>query len=84
MYFTRMVQSCNWEHTLLYFDGNHRVHTHGWQGTSSWKHHHANLVYPLAANKQFYAKAWSGCWTNWHTGAQYSNFFAQYVGAIPA
>ena len=84
VYFNRMIQSCNWEHTLLYFDGNHRVHTHGWYDSTQWHHHYAHLVYPLAANKQFYARAWNGCWNVWHTAGYYSHFYAMYVGAIPA
>ena len=79
-----MVQTCNWEHTLLYFDGNHRVHTHEWKGTTNWEHKYANMIYPLAANKQFYARAYSSCWSTWHPAAQYTHFHAQYAGAIPA
>ena len=83
--FHRLNETCNWEHTLLYFDGSHRVHTHDWQGGNSrWRDSHASMVYPLAANKQFYARAWNGCWSNWNTSAHYTQFFAMYVGAIPA
>ena len=79
-----MIQACNWEHTLIYFDGNHRVHTHGWHDSSQWHHHYAQMIYPLAANKQFWARAWNGCWSVWNTTPYHSHFFAQYAGAIPA
>ena len=83
--FHRLNQTCNWAHTLLYFDGQHRLHTHDWQGGNShWRDSHAAMVYPLAANKQFYAKAWNGCWSNWNTAWYHTHFFAMYVGAIPA
>ena len=84
MYFTRMVQSCSWEHTLLYFDGNHRVHTHGWNHHHNWNHANVQMIYPLAANKQFWARAWNGCWSVWNSAPYYTHFFAQYAGAIPA
>ena len=65
-----MQNSCNWEHTLLYFNGNHRIHTHDWQ----WSGHHGNygdisatMTYALGANQQFWARVWNGCWSNWHT-----------------
>ena len=80
----RLISSCNWEHTLLYFDGNHRVHTHGWHDSSNWHQHFAHLVYPLAANKQLWARAWNGCWQVWNTTPTHSHFYAMYVGAIPA
>ena len=68
--FHRMLQTCNWEYTLLYFDGNHRLHTNSFQGhNSNWRDATATLVYPLAANKQFYARCYSNCWSNWNTGA---------------
>ena len=44
VYFNRMIQSCNWEHTLLYFDGNHRVHTHGWHDSTQWHHPQQRLL----------------------------------------
>ena len=53
VYFNRLISACNWEHTLLYFDGNHRVHTHGWHDSSHWHHHYAQMIYPITANKQF-------------------------------
>ena len=57
--------------------GNHRVHTNSWQdGNSHWHDSHASLVYPLAASKQFYARCWNSCWSNWNTGAYHSQFFA--------
>ena len=84
VYFMRMTQSCNWEYTLLNFDGNNRVHTNNYQGTSNWQHKYAQLIYPLAANKQFWARAWNACWEVWHTSAVYTHFYAMYVGAIPA
>ena len=63
-----MNQTCNWEHTLLYFNGSHRMHTHDWQGGNSrWRDSTAQLIYPLAANQQFWARAWNGCWSNWTT-----------------
>ena len=83
--FHRLNQTCNWAHTLLYFDGQPRLHTHDYQqGDSNWPDSHAAMVYPLAANKQFYAKAWNGCWSNWNTAWYHTHFFAMYVGAIPA
>ena len=75
--FHRMNQTCNWAYTLLYFDGTHRVHTHDWQGGNSrWRESHASLVYPLAANKQFWARAWNSCWSNWNPTYYHTQFFA--------
>ena len=83
--FHRLNQTCNWAHTLLYFDGQHRLHTHDYQqGDSNWPDSHAAMVYPLAANKQFYARAYSNCWSTWSTGVIHTHFFAVYVGALPA
>ena len=42
------------------------------------------MVYPLAANKQFWARAYNSCWSNWNTAWYHTSFFAVYVGAIPA
>jgi len=83
--FHRRNQTCNWAYTLLYYDGQHRIHTSDWQGGNSrWRDSENSMVYPLAANKQFYAKTWNGCWSNWHTAWYHTHFFAMYVGAIPA
>ena len=85
--FHKLTQTCNWSHTLLYYDGQHRSHNNDWQwgaGNSQWRDSHAAMVYPLAANKQFWARAWNGCWSNWHTAAYHTHFYALYVGAIPA
>ena len=69
MHFHRMLQTCNWAHTLLYFNGEARIYTHDWQGGDShWRDDRATLTYPLGANQQFWARVWNGCWTNWHTG----------------
>ena len=85
MQFYRMYQSCNWEHTLLYFDGNHRRHTHMWSGGNShWRDAEVMLTYPLAANKQFYARAWNCGWTVWNTTPYHSRFMAKYEGKLPA
>ena len=68
MQFYRMFQSCNWEHTLLYFDGNHRRHTHTWTGgNSQWRDQDVYLTWPMAANKQSWARAWTCGWTIWNT-----------------
>ena len=68
MHYHRMLQSCNWEHTLLYYHSSHRIHTHDWTGGNShWRDASATMTYPLAANQQFWVRVWNGCWTNWNT-----------------
>ena len=85
MQFYRLFQSCNWEHTLLYFDGNHRRHTHTWTGgNSQWRDQDVYLTWPMAANKQSWARAWTCNWTLWNTSPHYSRFTMMYVGVLPA
>ena len=37
-HFHRMLQTCNWAHTLLMFNGGHPIHSHNWQGGNShWR-----------------------------------------------
>ena len=85
MQFYRLFQSCNWEHTLLYFDGNHRRHTHTWTGGNSrWRDQDAYLTWPMAANKQSWARAWTCGWTIWNTSDHYSRFIMTYEGPLPA
>ena len=85
MHYHRMLQTCNWEHTLLYFNGHHRIHTHDWQGGNShWRDASATMTYPLAANQQFWVRVWNGCWSNWNTSTAHTRFHTMYKGAIPA
>ena len=69
MHFHRMLQTCNWAQSLLYFNGSHRIHSHDWQGGNSrWRDDQVTMTYPLGVNQQFWARVWNGCWTNWNTG----------------
>ena len=69
MHFHRMMQTCNWAYTLLMFNGGHPIHSHNWQGGNShWRDDKVTMTYPLAANQQFWARTWNGCWSSWYTG----------------
>merc|ERR1719326_179413 len=84
-YFYRQLQTCNWEHSLLYFDGNHRRHSHDFQGWNShWRDATVMITWPLAANKQFWTRTWNSCWSTWATASYASRYHGSYAGKIPA
>jgi len=72
--FFRLFQSCNWEHTLLYFGGQKR-HSHTWTGgNSQWRDQEVELTIALGANREFWARAWTCNWSIWNTDRSYSKF----------
>ena len=73
--FFRLFQSCNWEHTLLYFAGTQRRHSHTWTGgNSQWRDQEVEMTWGMGANQEFWARAWTCNWSIWNTDRSYSNF----------
>jgi hypothetical protein len=90
MYFTfeayMLKRSHHWCYNLIYINGNHRRHSHGWTWdpwtSSHWVEDTVMLTYTIGVNQQFYSRQYVNSWTNWNSGRHHSRVTVIYRGKI--
>lgn len=83
-----IARSHNWSNCRIYVDGAHKTDGHyrtaSWpEWGNNWKDVHSKLVWPISANKMFWAKIYAhpGHWTAYHstnTGGSHSRMTVVY------